>query len=79
MSDYPQPPVSPSTPGWQVALGLLAFVLVYLLWATGFDWICRQMSGGVIESALNWLSRVWFWGVLIVFGLGVAVSAMVKR
>jgi hypothetical protein len=79
MSDYPQPPASSKPSVWQVALVGLAFVLVYLLWAAGFDWVCRQMSGGVIESIINWLCRVWFWGVLILLGLGVAFSALVKR
>jgi hypothetical protein len=76
---YTPPPDSPPAPAWQYVLLGLAFVLAYLLWAVGFDWVCRQMSGGVIEAALNWLSEVWFWGVLVLFVVGLAVSAMVKR
>ena len=58
---------------------ILSFIALYLLWAIGFDWVARSLSGGVIETALNWLSRVWFWGVLIVFGVIVAVAAITKR
>jgi hypothetical protein len=76
---YTPPPESPPAPAWQYVLLGLAFVLAYLLWAVGFDWLARAMSGGGIEAALNWLSGVWFWGVIIVFGLVLAVSAMVKK
>jgi hypothetical protein len=58
---------------------ILSFIGLYLLWAIGFDWLSREMSGGWIEAALNWLSEVWFWGVIVLFGVGLAVSAMVKR
>ena len=70
---------SPPSPWWHAPALILGFIGLYLLWAIGFDWACCAMSGGVIESVLGWLSRVWLWGVLIVFGLGVVVSAMSKR
>lgn len=64
---------------WHMPAMILSFIALYLLWAIGFDWVARSLSGGIIETALNWLSRVWFWGVLILFGLGLAVSAIMKR
>lgn len=79
MSDYTPPPDSPPAPAWQYVLLGLAFGLAYLLWAVGFDWVMDKLSGSWIEGLLNWLSRVWFWGVLILFGVGLAVSAMSKR
>ena len=72
---------TPSTPAawWHMPAMILSFIGLYLLWAVGFDWLAREMSGGWIDGLLNWLSRVWFWGLLILFGVGVAVSAMIKK
>lgn len=70
---------SPRAAWWHMPAMILSFIGLYLLWAIGFDWLAREMSGGVIEAALNWLSRVWFWGVLLVFAIALLVAAMNKR
>lgn len=57
---------------------ILSFIGLYLLWAVGFDWMAREMSGGWIEMALNWLSRVWFWAVLVLFAVAIAISMRAK-
>lgn len=79
MSDYNPPPLKPSAPGWQVFLFGLAFGLLYLVWAFGFDFVTKAMSGGMIESALNWLTGMWFWAVIIFFVIGMTIAAFVKR
>jgi hypothetical protein len=71
-------PTSPPV-WWHAPALILGFIGLYLLWAMGFDWLCREMSGGWIESALNWLSRVWLWAGLVLFAVAIAVSMLTKR
>lgn len=52
-------------------------LLLVFLWGAGFDWICRQLHGGLIEFALNWLSGAWL-GIVWSFCAVVAMVAVIK-
>lgn len=60
-----------------LAASAVAFVLV-LLWGAGFDWLCRQLHGGMIKAALNWLSNTWVWFAWA-FGAVVVVVSFIRR
>jgi hypothetical protein len=60
-----------------LAAAAVALVLV-LLWGAGFDWLCHQLSGGLIESTLNWLARTWVWFAWT-FGAVVALAVLFSR
>jgi|GEM_PF-2882691 len=57
-----------------ILAGLLIFICLYLVWAAGFDWICRALAGGVIEQCLGWLSRMWLYFVWAFFALAILAS-----
>ena len=61
------PPLSKDPSWWQM---LLIFAIIggaFLLWAFGFDLLAEALKGGAVEAVMSWLSRFWFWLMLIVF------------
>lgn len=64
---------------WQTILAGFVLMLLILLWAAGFDWVCRALSGGVIETVTGWLASAWVWAAWIFGGLVVCGMLFGKR
>lgn len=72
MNNFSPPPPRPpeKLPIWGVIAVAVGFIAAFALWSVGFHYISTAISGGIIETALNWLSRFW-----LAVAIGVIVLA----
>lgn len=53
--------------------------LLFLLWAYAFDRVMNWLKGGLIETALNWISNAGFWVTIIVFASALLASIFCRK
>ncbi|MFM2165896.1 MAG: hypothetical protein RIS79_267 [Verrucomicrobiota bacterium] len=64
---------------WQMLIGFAVMIVLILLWGIGFDWLARELQGGLIESVLNWLSNAAFWCVILAVILAFIIRGVVSE